>query len=113
MIVFENRRKRESIIVGVMVKMYCSSIHSRKFDLCSDCDALIHYANLKLDRCIFGNTKPVCKECSIHCYSTIKRQQIRQIMRWAGPRMIVRHPVLALIHILDNITASKVKIESR
>jgi len=30
------------------------------------------------------------------------RAHMQQVMRWAGPRMIVRNPVFAFMHMIDN-----------
>jgi hypothetical protein len=29
------------------------------------------------------------------------REQMRVVMRWAGPRMILRHPVMGIAHLID------------
>ena len=29
------------------------------------------------------------------------RERVRQVMRYAGPRMLLRHPILALLHLRD------------
>ena len=29
------------------------------------------------------------------------REQMRVVMRWAGPRMMLRHPVMAIVHLID------------
>jgi hypothetical protein len=42
------------------------------------------------------------------------REQVRQVMRYAGPRMMFLHPVLTLLHYLDEITKanpSKAKVK--
>ncbi|SKC17544.1 Uncharacterized protein YgbA [Kosakonia radicincitans] len=67
-----------------------------------------HYANLyayaekRLDKCVFGEEKPACKQCPVHCYQPAKREEMKQIMRWAGPRMLWRHPVLTVRHLIDD-----------
>ena len=55
-------------------------------------EALFVYAQKRLDKCVFGEEKPACKQCPVHCYQPAKREEMKQIMRWAGPRM---HPILA------------------
>jgi hypothetical protein len=45
--------------------------------------------------------KPTCAQCPIHCYKPAMREQIRDVMRYAGPRMLRRHPILAIRHLLD------------
>jgi len=59
------------------------------------------YANRRLDRCVFGDDKPACKNCPVHCYQPAKREEMKEIMRWADPRMLWRHPVLAILHMVD------------
>jgi hypothetical protein len=29
------------------------------------------------------------------------REAVREVMRYAGPRMALRHPILAFLHLLD------------
>ena len=49
----------------------------------------------------FADAKPTCANCLVHCYSADKREQIRVVMRWAGPRMLLLHPILGISHMLD------------
>ena len=39
--------------------------------------------------------------CPVHCYETTMRERVRQVMRYAGPRALLRHPVLVLLHLRD------------
>lgn len=64
--------------------------------------ALQAYANKRLDKCVFGEEKPACKQCPVHCYQPAKREEMKQIMRWAGPRMLLHHPILTLRHLIDD-----------
>lgn len=64
--------------------------------------ALNAYADMRLDKCVFGENKPACKQCPVHCYQPAKREEMKQIMRWAGPRMLWRHPILTVRHLLDD-----------
>ena len=50
---------------------------------------------------MFGDAKPTCANCTVHCYSADRREQVRVVMRWAGPRILFRHPVLGILHLLD------------
>ncbi|EOY8505661.1 nitrous oxide-stimulated promoter family protein [Enterobacter cloacae] len=60
------------------------------------------YADKRLDKCVFGEEKPACKQCPVHCYQPARREEMKQIMRWAGPRMLWRHPILTVRHLLDD-----------
>ena len=69
--------------------------------LCGECRELEQYAMKRLDCCPYGEEKPTCAKCPIHCYRPEMRQRVREVMRWAGPRMMWRHPVLAVRHLID------------
>ncbi len=84
------------------MEIYCHAHHaSHHGPLCEECQALFEYAQARLGKCPFGPEKPVCSNCPIHCYQPAMRDQIREVMRYAGPRMTLRHPVLALSHLLQ------------
>lgn len=95
------RRSREFATIRAMLRMYCRAHHgSGHGTLCRECAALHDYAHRRLQRCVFGEEKPTCATCTVHCYKTSMREQVREVMRWAGPRMLRRHPVLAVRHLI-------------
>jgi hypothetical protein len=83
-----------------MVRIFCGAHHGGS-QLCPECAALLAYAEYRLERCPFQGDKPTCAACPVHCYRPAQRQRIRQVMRFSGPRMLWRHPYLALRHLLD------------
>lgn len=96
------RRARELKTVRAMVRMYCRGHHhSGPEPLCAACGELMAYAARRLDRCVFGDAKPTCANCVVHCYNAEMREKVRVVMRWAGPRMLLRHPILGIAHLLD------------
>ncbi len=95
------RRARELKTVKAMVCMYCRGHHHGGGQMCPACDELTEYAARRLERCVFGDTKPTCANCVVHCYSAGMRERVRVVMRWAGPRMLLRHPLLGIAHLLD------------
>lgn len=96
------RRARELKTIETMVGLYCRGHgHQDRSPLCPECAALVEYATRRLERCVFGDSKPTCANCVVHCYSAHMRQRVRVVMKWAGPRMLWRHPVLAFFHVLD------------
>ena len=109
------RRARELTVIEAMVRMYCRGhAHADRTPLCPDCAALFEYATRRLERCVFGDAKPTCANCTVHCYSAEMRERIRVVMRWAGPRMTLRHPILALYHVFDgNRPAPKLPAKPR
>ncbi|AEX24340.1 nitrous oxide-stimulated promoter family protein [Vibrio sp. EJY3] len=86
--------------VKAMVEVYCRANHGSKGELCTECRDLLDYAEMRLDRCPYGENKPTCNKCPIHCYKPEPKEQMRLIMRYSGPRMLLKHPVLAIRHLL-------------
>ncbi|MBS3784403.1 MAG: nitrous oxide-stimulated promoter family protein [Anaerolineae bacterium] len=84
-----------------MVRIFCEGQHGTGDGLCSECCELLHYAVERLKRCPFEERKPTCADCPIHCYRPAMRDKIRAVMRYSGPRMLFRHPVLAIHHLVD------------
>lgn len=97
------RIEEEKKTVGQMVEIYCKGRHQCNDGLCDECSALLDYALARLDHCKFGEKKPTCKKCPIHCYKPDMREQMRQAMRYAGPRMLWHHPVSAIRHLIREI----------
>jgi hypothetical protein len=107
------RLAREKCTIRVILALHCRAHHAPDRDLCPDCDELLHYALCRLDRCPFGAAKTVCARCPIHCYSPSMRTRIRAAMRYAGPRMAWRHPLLALRHWFDGLRGTSVRALSK
>jgi len=95
------RLAREWQTIKAMVSCYCRDKHAPMGTMCHECQGLLDYAAIRLERCRFGIKKPVCAKCPVHCYQRGRRDQVRTVMRYAGPRMLWRHPILSLRHWLD------------
>jgi len=95
------RLDRERKTIDVMIHLYCKDHHDTRGELCEECETLREYAFARLDRCKFADAKPACGNCKIHCYKPDMRERVRVVMRYSGPRMLLRHPVLAIAHIRD------------
>ncbi|MDD7100532.1 MAG: nitrous oxide-stimulated promoter family protein [Prevotellaceae bacterium] len=93
------RINEEQRVVEQMIRLYCRKKEHNK-ELCPECQELLQYATARLQRCKFGENKPTCKKCPIHCYRPKMKEKMREVMRSAGPRMILYHPVAAMKHII-------------
>ena len=96
----DSRRRKEKEIVCLMIGIYCREKHGSK-SLCPECAALDTYAKQRIDQCRYLETKTFCSSCKVHCYKPDMREKIRCVMRFAGPRMIFYHPVMAICHIIE------------
>jgi len=97
---FRKRKEREIETVRTMITMYCKAHHHPEGDMCEECAEVYSYATLKYHRCLFGEDKPVCTVCPVHCYIREMREKIKTVMRYSGPRMILYHPLMAIDHLL-------------
>lgn len=95
----DRRKQYELKVIATMVKMYCRAKHGGS--LCADCDALISYCEQRISHCPLGEAKSTCRLCTIHCYAPEYRQRVREVMRYAGPRMMLHHPLMAIRHLLS------------
>ena len=101
------RLEREWRTLELMVRIYCRDQHPAGDGVCAECRALLDYAAVRLDRCRFGTDKPTCAKCPVHCYQKRRREQVRAVMRYAGPRMLWEHPVLCLRHWVDGLASAR------
>ena len=98
--------RREWRTLQAMVAIYCAGQShgaSGTDTLCAECAGFLDYAARRLEKCPYGPAKPTCAKCPIHCYKPQPREQARQIMRYAGPRMMLRHPWLSFTHLTDKL----------
>ena len=94
------RIEREKQVVCLMIELYCKH-HLKLKEVNEEYRLLGEYAWKRLDYCRFGEKKSACKKCPIHCYAPQMREKIRAVMRWAGPRMLIYHPIAAIRHMLN------------
>jgi MinD superfamily P-loop ATPase len=92
---------REKKTVKAMIRIFCHNLHQTKKELCHECRNLLDYAQARLEKSPFLEKKTTCANCRIHCYKPAKRERIKEVMRYSGPRMTSRHPILAFFHFLD------------
>ncbi len=100
------RMTRERETMAAMLRISCEGQHADAArdagsGLCDVCAKLLAYSTKRLAGCPFGPDKPTCANCQVHCYGPKQREAVKQVMRYAGPRMMFKHPVLAIHHIVD------------
>jgi hypothetical protein len=95
------RLERERRTVAAMITIFCRDRHTSDGPRCEECSELEAYTRLRLEKCPYGEEKPTCVHCPIHCYQPRRREQIRNVMAYSGPRMLLSHPVLAIRHMID------------
>lgn len=112
----QGRLRREWRTLQAMVQIYCDgNDHTQRAGggLCGDCSGFLDYAARRLEKCPYGPAKPTCAKCPIHCYKPQPRELAREIMRYAGPRMLLRHPWLSLTHVTDKLRRVQHPMDAR
>ncbi|MGI5922084.1 MAG: nitrous oxide-stimulated promoter family protein [Syntrophomonadaceae bacterium] len=103
-------RQLEIKTLNKMITYYCQKMHGGKPDrLCHDCDRLLNYAIQRIDKCFYGDNKPVCSKCTVHCYKPAMREEIKKVMKYTGPRMMLISPLLSLRYMYRKIFKSNPK----
>jgi hypothetical protein len=106
----ERRIFRELETVRRMIGIHCRGVHGGGREPCGECAALLDYARRRVEKCPFRADKPACADCAVHCFEPAMRERIRAVMRYAGPRMAWRHPILSLFHLLSGRRRERLKI---
>jgi hypothetical protein len=101
------RIRREKKTIEAMLHIYCNKHHNGRGELCQECNGLLNYAKMRLDKCPFQENKTTCGNCLIHCYQPQMRAKVKAVMRYSGPRMLLHHPILALHHAIDGFKKPK------
>ena len=127
----EAKRKHEKEVVTQMIEIYCRGNHHEKRDdwgaancrnprfgpeghykLCPECAALAEYSCMRTQVCPRTAIKTFCKNCPVHCYAEEQNAQIKRVMRYAGPRIMLTHPVDGVYHCLCSVL-KKDKVKSK
>ena len=101
--------QRDVDILGEFLFVYCFEKHSgeksslskgtgglvgrylarNSSEYCGECRRLLLHAVSKRLLCPY-HPKPSCKKCPTHCYGQGYREKIREVMRFAGRKLIMR-----------------------
>jgi len=101
MTISDTHLSREEKTFRKMAGIYCRNHHGSGNQLCQKCEQMVEYVMECVSVCPYGGEKPVCGKCRTHCYAPDMREKVRLVMAFAGPRMMVRHPILAIRHCMD------------
>jgi hypothetical protein len=102
--------------LALFIRIYCHARHpaqtpvnmkgfdlkeitGKPLDLCPDCTKLLHHAFIKRQHCPY-DPKPACKHCPSHCYAQNYRQQIREVMRFSGRKLLLSGRLDYIFHLI-------------
>ena len=92
-----------------MIRIYCRDVHGTLTGLCTECNEMTGYAEKRLRKCPYGSGKTTCIRCPTHCYKPDMKEKIRTVMRYSGPKMIYRHPIMTILHFIDGLRRKPIK----
>lgn len=133
---FEQRMRDPQVVhdarlLGDFAVIYCRGVHDtaqrnelsseatrlgvygRKVPVvCEECADLLRYAEDRRARCP-KDPKPFCSHCDTHCYRSAMREQMREVMKYSGPRSIVRgHAIDSVKHLIEGRKAKRASTSS-
>ena len=98
--------QREKLTIRHMIGISCRGNRHAASGICADCSAILTYAQERIERCPYHeSTKPACGLCRTNCFTADMHRQFARIMRYAGPRMLLYHPILTMAHLRDALRA--------
>lgn len=100
----------EQKTIAGMIRLYCHDNHHPAQELCPQCQELLLYAQSRIVKCPFQPDKPTCGQCPVHCYKTDMRVQIREVMRYSGPRLIFHDPISSFRHLARSLRRPSEKV---
>ncbi len=114
----DNDIAKDLRILARFIEVYCNSWHKaeprsevaikevdiislmgRPLTLCRECAKLLAHAAYKRSHCPM-HPKPACKHCPQHCYHPLYRQQIREVMKYSGRKLVLSGRLDYLWHLI-------------
>ena len=114
----EGKLRRDLKVLGTFIRIYCEGKHPsadrepvavKHHDvericggpvaLCPSCRKLFIHAWAKRTMCLM-DPKPACKHCPNHCYAPHYRDEIREVMRYSGRKLVMSGRMDYLLHLL-------------
>jgi Nitrous oxide-stimulated promoter len=96
--VIKSNEEDEKITIQMMIELYCRNNHRNTIYLCDDCSKLLSNATTLINNCPYS-PKPACGACKNNCFSVEHKKRMKQVMKYSGPKMLFRHPILTIKHI--------------
>ena len=92
----DDRTAKDRKVLEAIGCIFCTAHHPGKKDscgLCPSCRETIEATLARAVACPYGH-EGNCQDCTTHCQRGQAQERIRQIMRYAAPRMALRHPLM-------------------
>lgn len=106
---FEDRRTKKDDIAKSMIHIYCRGNHknSGTNQLCDECNQLLEYSSFRSSKCPHIERTLYCSNCPTPCYKPDMKEQMRVVMKYAGPRFLFKHPIQFTKHVIYDYKTRK------
>ncbi len=101
-----DRKELEKKLIHEMISLFCRKHHDGS-PLCPSCLELEAYADKKISRCPYGDQKTSCSKCTTHCYAKNRAEEMKKVMRYSGPRIMLNAPLLTIRYLCYKRRAEK------
>lgn len=93
------RVQRDLRTLQAIGSIYCAAHHAGALKddagMCEECAAVIKYTHERASACPY-NHEGNCQDCKLKCNRGEQQQRIKAIMKYAAPRMLVKHPIMTM-----------------
>ena len=108
----QNNVPKEKENIRKTFGLYCNANHGTTDNkLCPKCTALLTTVMLKIQRCPYGISKPICDACETPCFGEVPTKEFRNIMKSSQKKMLLSHPLMAVRHKLASLGADYAKMQ--
>ncbi|MBQ9479017.1 MAG: nitrous oxide-stimulated promoter family protein [Selenomonadaceae bacterium] len=107
-----NNVPKEKENIRKTFEVYCRANHHTEGDkLCPKCTALLTTVFMKISRCPYGITKPICDRCETPCFGEVPTRDFLEVMRSSQRKMLLSHPIMTVKHKLQSLGVDYAKQE--
>ena len=103
----KSRADKDQRTLEAIGRIYCRAHHTGSKDaagLCAQCRETVDATLARTQACPFGH-EGNCQDCAVHCQRGEAQRRIREIMRYAAPRMALRHPLMTAGYVRKKLAA--------
>ena len=99
-----NKIDKDRRVLEAMGSIYCQGNHADaqkdEGGMCPECRATIENTLSRAASCPYGH-----QDCKTHCQRGDAQIRIKAIMRYAAPKMMFRHPIMAFEYLRKKLRA--------
>lgn len=95
----QKKRVKETESMNLIFDIYEKGHVEEKEEI----EELRRYSAERIQKCPMMETKTYCSNCQIHCYKPVYREKIRKVMRYAGPRLLLKSPGKVFDHAIKRL----------